>query len=187
MSRETPIKPKISFLSLRSGTLVVRIQVVSPKRRGFLLVDHRLSRPNDPLLVGKILLSLFGRAKLEVGPTDQIVGSFDADPQRRRLVGDDEAAVDVLDPEIVWHLVDQGLQRNRRSAAPIVVCSGAACAGDLPLSRAPEQRSPETRRRRATGRRLRPRAARPRASSGTGASELQSPQLRPGRRLGMVF
>ena len=78
----------------------------------FLLVDHRLPGADDLLLVGVELLRELHRQKFEIGLSDQVRGSRHADAVGRDLIGDDEAAIDVLDPKVVGQPVDQGLQRQ---------------------------------------------------------------------------
>ena len=114
MSRETPTTPKISLRSLRSGTFVVEKPACSPEpsmtRSSWSIIGCPLrmifcsSAKNCRAISG-------GRRSKSVLPISSL-GAGDADADRRGLVGDDEAAVDVLDPEVVGQPVDQRLQRK---------------------------------------------------------------------------
>ncbi len=78
----------------------------------FLDVDQGPAGVDDAPLVGQVFPGDVGAVKLEVRFSDQIAGRGETDLARRGVVGDDETARRVLDPEIVGHEVDQPLQRN---------------------------------------------------------------------------
>ena len=78
----------------------------------FLVIDQRLPRSDDLLLVREKLFSEFGRMELEIRLANQVGGSREADLHSGRIVRDDEAACRVLDPDIVGKPVNQRLQRN---------------------------------------------------------------------------
>ena len=99
----------------------------------FLEVDHRPAGADDLLLVVEEPLRDLGRQQLQVGLADQVGGNGSAHSRRRDAVADDEAAFDVLDPEVVVQAIDQRLQRQ-----PFVE-SGALVAqlGDVLVGRQP--------------------------------------------------
>jgi hypothetical protein len=76
------------------------------------VVDDALSRPDDALLLVEVFLGEVEGVEIEVGPADQIVRAIPAKIDRGRLVGDDEAAVDILDEQQVRDLVDQRAQQD---------------------------------------------------------------------------
>ena len=79
----------------------------------FLHVDDRLPGPDDPLFIGIEFIRDLRRQELKVRLADQIGRPGKTHSRRRDLVGDDEAALDVLDPKVVRQPVDQGLQRQQ--------------------------------------------------------------------------
>ncbi len=95
-----------------------------------LLVDHRPAGLDDPLLVGEETGGEFAIDQLQVGLADDFLGRPPHAP-RRRPVADDEPALDVLDPEVVGHPIDQRLQRDA------LVGDRAAGLGDVLVRRNP--------------------------------------------------
>ena len=78
----------------------------------FLVVDQRLPRSDDLLLVREKLFGEFGGMEIKIRLANQVGGSGEADLHSGRVVRDDEAACRVLDPDIVGKPVNQRLQRN---------------------------------------------------------------------------
>ena len=75
-------------------------------------IEHRAPGGEDFLLERMIAARSVRRVKVEIRQADHVAGHGAAIVRRERLVDDDEAALDVLDLEIVGHAVDQRLQRN---------------------------------------------------------------------------
>ena len=64
------------------------------------------------LLVVVEFLGDMPRQQFEIGFADQVLRAGDTDAVGCNLVGDDEAAVNVLDPKVIGQPVNQGLQRQ---------------------------------------------------------------------------
>ncbi len=76
------------------------------------LVDHRLSTVDDVLLdEAKFLRNVRGM-EIKIGQADHVARLLPATVGRKGTVDHDEAAFDVLDPQIAGHPVDQRLQRD---------------------------------------------------------------------------
>ena len=142
-------------------------------------VDHRPAAADDLLLVVEELLRDLQRQQLEVALADHIGGLGEAHARRSDLVADHEAALDVLDPQVIVQAIDQRLQRNA------LVEPGALVAqfGDVLVSRNPaaaRKRLPPDRER--SGRRAACRAiratARRRASARAARDNRRPPAAR---------
>ncbi len=106
------------------GLLVVVVDDV------LFLVDHRPPGLDDPLLVGEEAGGELRIGQFPVRLADEFFHR-PAHALRRRAVGDDKTALDILDPQIVRHPVDQGLQRDT------LVGDHAAGFGDVLVVRNP--------------------------------------------------
>ena len=70
------------------------------------------ARGDDVALVRVILLPGLRGTKLEIGLADGVAPRLQTHASRRRVVGEDEAALGVLDPQVVGNEVDKRLQRQ---------------------------------------------------------------------------
>ena len=92
-----------------------RRKPLSPARRvehGVLVFDHRLAGCQDLLLPVTIAARGIRGVKVEIGQADHVARMRAEAVGGERLVGDDEAASRILDPEVEGHPVDQRLQRE---------------------------------------------------------------------------
>ncbi len=123
-----------------------------PGRPALFLVEQRLSGAHDPLLVGAVLHRDIGGEKVQIGLADRILGRRHAEQIRLRAVDHDEAAVRVLDEDVIRQVVDERAQeiaflrqgRLRPFPGDAVALQVAVALGDLAKDPPDEEKQERT-------------------------------------------